>query len=224
LDPTSWSSQYHLAFQLSELRQITPALESARQAVKLNHGSVEAWHLLGLLVAAQKNLGESLLVLETGIEEGNIIGQSSETDDEEDENDGHESLMTGRGASLADGLSVRDGVSTKRLSRPASTSFADQLRFSQFGMQDDSRRQSASNHPTGNSISAVPSADFDTPRDETDVLVSQLQIRMTRNVVIESTEGAGSALADQQNLLKFFARAVGGLTDQAGKLRLVSYH
>jgi hypothetical protein len=202
LDPTSWSSQYHLAFQLSELRQITPALESARQAVKLNHASVEAWHLLGLLVAAQKNLGESLLVLETGIEEGNIIGQSSETDDEEDENDGHES----------------------RLSRPASTSFADQLRFSQFGMQDDSRRQSASNHPTGNSISAVPSADFDTPRDETDVLVSQLQIRMTRNVVIESTEGAGSALADQQNLLKFFARAVGGLTDQAGKLRLVSYH
>ncbi|SCZ90370.1 BZ3500_MvSof-1268-A1-R1_Chr1-3g01947 [Microbotryum saponariae] len=76
LNPNSWETLYHLAYQLAELRQIDPALDRARQAAALNNSSKEVWHLLGLLVAAQKDLGAALQVIETSLD-----------DDDEDEAD-----------------------------------------------------------------------------------------------------------------------------------------
>ncbi|SCV68439.1 BQ2448_560 [Microbotryum intermedium] len=69
LDPNSWETLYHLAYQLAELRQIGPALDRARQAAALNNSSKQVWHLLGLLVAAQKDLGEALQVIETSLDD-----------------------------------------------------------------------------------------------------------------------------------------------------------
>lgn len=226
LDPTSWSSQYHLAFQLSELRQVTPALEAARQAVKLNHASVEGWHLLGLLVSAQKNLGESLLVLETGIEEGRLTGSSrndTEAEEEEEEEENEVSHLNGESpsivvsTSLADGLSFHAG-STKRTPglNLESPSFGDQLRFSKFESRESISTPTGQKFNSARSTLPPPSADLDLPRDETDVVIAELQIRMTRNVVIEAMEGAEAALIDQQNLLKFFSIAMAGITDEDG--------
>ncbi|KDE09737.1 hypothetical protein MVLG_00139 [Microbotryum lychnidis-dioicae p1A1 Lamole] len=76
LNPNSWETLYHLAYQLAELRQIDPALDRARQAAALNNSSKEVWHLLGLLVAAQRDLGAALQVIETSL-----------NDDDEDEAD-----------------------------------------------------------------------------------------------------------------------------------------
>ena len=59
----------------------------------------------------------------------------------------------------------------------------------------------------------VPSASFDLPRDETDVLISQVQLRMTKNVVIEAMEGPEAALLDQQGLMSFFTAAFAQLGD-----------
>lgn len=74
LNPTSWTTLYHLAFHLAELRQVGPALDAARQAVALLGAGLDAWHLLGLLVAARKELNESLAVLETALDEDDDAG------------------------------------------------------------------------------------------------------------------------------------------------------
>ena len=74
LRPTSWTTLYHLAYHLAELRQVGPALDHARQAVALPGAGIDAWHLLGLLVAARKELSESLAVLETALDEDDDAG------------------------------------------------------------------------------------------------------------------------------------------------------
>lgn len=74
LDPESWTTLYHFAFHLAELRQIGPALHYAQKAVALAGAGVDAWHLLGLLVAARKELNESLAVLETVLDDGDDTG------------------------------------------------------------------------------------------------------------------------------------------------------
>lgn len=222
LDPSSWSSQYHLAYQLFELRQVVPALEAARKAVTLQPSSVEGWHLLGLVVSAQKNLNETLLVLETGIE------QLAPTDADADDDDldrvtpglplapaGRETSTPEAKSSVADGLSFggssrRSKKSSSATARPLTTSFADDIQQQFLGLVT----------PTAASPSVLlpPSADIDLPRDETDVAVSRLQIRMTRNVVIEALEGPEAALVDQQTLLVAFGTAVDNLGDRDGEL------
>lgn len=108
----------------------------------LNGGSRDAWHLLGLLVAAQKDLGAALQVLETALDE--------ETEGE------------------------------KAANRVARTN------------------------------------GFDFPRDDTEQFVTEVQIRMSKNVVIEAMEGPAAALLDQQALLAFFSQAFKRVKDVPG--------
>ena len=68
LSPSSFAAHYALAFQLLELRQVSSALEAARNAVERNKRSREAWHLLALCVSAQKDMRGALEVLETALD------------------------------------------------------------------------------------------------------------------------------------------------------------
>lgn len=152
-------------------------------------------------------------------------------DDDDDDEVERESPIDRRDSSpelatsLADGLLVRDpssrtirdlGSARQDERRTSTSSFAEQLRYSRFEPRSDAAAKSSVQRPSSASSFVVPSADVDLPRDETDVFISSLQIRMTRNVVIEAREGAEAALLDQQNLLKFYAEAVSQLTDQEG--------
>ena len=188
LAPNSWESHYHLSYLLFELRQVVPALDSAKKAVELNNKSLESWHLLGLLVAAQKHFEESLLVLETGVEECSAVG------DDESDNEAEEATARNTKSNGILSTQTYDHDSTIYDSSPLSPS------------------TSAVQFPTI-AQDVVPSASFDLPRDETDVLVSQVQLRMTKNVVIEAMEGADAALLDQQGLMSFFTTAFSQIGD-----------
>ncbi|KAK4054711.1 hypothetical protein OIV83_000635 [Microbotryomycetes sp. JL201] len=176
LDPESWQTLYHLAYQLAELRQITPALDKARQAVELCSRSkggsayVDAWHLLGLLVAAQKETNECLVVLETAIDDG-----------ESDEDDGE--------------------VAKNRVNGTGRFLNAIDSRLQRLSLDSDSRKPSAE-------------CNFELFRDETEQLVAEVQLRMTKNVVIEVMEGPEAALVDQQALLAYFSSAYGEIRQQ----------
>ncbi|KAM0793005.1 hypothetical protein ACM66B_000498 [Microbotryomycetes sp. NB124-2] len=178
LDPESWQTMYHLAYQLAELRQITPALDKARQAVELCSRSkggsayVDAWHLLGLLVAAQKETNECLVVLETAIDDG-------ESDEEDDAGTTRNGKPNGTGRLLS----------------------AVDSRLNNLSLDSDSRKPS-------------PDCNFELFRDETEQLVAEVQLRMTKNVVIEIMEGPEAALLDQQALLAYFSSAYGDIRQQ----------
>ncbi|GAA5895475.1 hypothetical protein JCM5296_006778 [Sporobolomyces johnsonii] len=154
LDPSSSHTLYHLAYQLFELRQTSRALDVAKQAVALNKQSKEAWHLLGLLVSAQKDMIGALEVLETALD--------GEDEDEDDES----SAPPSNGDALA------------RLNGERRTAVTTSLEEK-----------------------------WDYPTDETERLEAEVQLRLTKNAVIEYLEGPAAALADQQEVLAFFSAA-----------------
>lgn len=111
---------------------MSEALESAREAARLDPTWKEPWHLLALCVSAQRDMRGALEVLETAIELGEVGD--------------HEGDILGR------------------------------------------RR-------------------WDHPTDATERLAVEMQLRLTRNAVIEYLDGPAAALVDQQEILAFFATA-----------------
>ncbi|KAL8277048.1 hypothetical protein RQP46_010582 [Phenoliferia psychrophenolica] len=182
LDPTSWETLYHLSYQLFELRQIAPALDQARAAVRLHPSSRDCWHLLALLVGAQKDLAASLQVLETALDD------ERDKVDEQEESNGKVNGTTANGNGYANGYANGNGAS----------------------YSNGNGNGNGVTPPVGNGNSSADAL----PRDETEVLASEVQIRMTKNVVIEAMEGPEAALLDQQVLLAYFSTAYADLRQQ----------
>ncbi|GAA6051308.1 hypothetical protein JCM3770_006804 [Rhodotorula araucariae] len=59
----------------------------------------------------------------------------------------------------------------------------------------------------------TPDERWDRPTDETTRLDVEMQLRMTKNAVVEYLEGAPAALADQQDMLAFFSAAYSRISD-----------
>lgn len=78
LDAEASETHLHLARLQAEMRDVTEATRSARRAVELEPADIQAWHLLSLLVSAQKDLKGALRVAEEGLAE-------AEDDDEADQ-------------------------------------------------------------------------------------------------------------------------------------------
>ncbi|BGP21877.1 microtubule-associated protein [Rhodotorula toruloides] len=152
LNPTSYLSFYSLAYQLLELRQVSPALDAARQAVQLNKQGKEAWHLLALCVSAQKDMQGALEVLETALD----IDGATEDDDTAETLNGDANKPNGR-APRAQSVVVQD--------------------------------------------------QWDSPTDEIEHLATEMQLRLSKNTVVEYLEGAAAALSDQQDVLAYFSAA-----------------
>ncbi|KAI5474152.1 tetratricopeptide repeat containing protein [Pseudohyphozyma bogoriensis] len=191
LDPSSWETLYHLAYQLFELRQVDAALEHARRAVELNNANRDCWHLLGLLVAAQKDFAAALQVLETALEEENTGEGTSAA-----------SSVSASGAGSPDVPVVN--VFTEDGNTPSDLTEVEE------GLDALELDSALSFLPSG---AAKPNA-LEFPRDDTEELISAVQIRMTKNVVIEAMEGPDAALLDQQALFAFFSRAFEGVRDE----------
>lgn len=69
LDDQSSEAFYQLAYLQAELRDVHSALQSARKAVDLEPADVEGWHLLVLLLSAQKNYKHAFKVAEAALGE-----------------------------------------------------------------------------------------------------------------------------------------------------------
>jgi tetratricopeptide (TPR) repeat protein len=182
LDPTSWETLYHLAYQLAELRQIGT--------------SKDAWHLLGLLVAAQKDLGASLQVLETAL------------DDELPSQEADDSEGSSPGGLKPNGNGVAKG--SRKMYLPGKPPV--------LGGVDARQLDAKLTLLPAGKVSTETDGDF--ARDDTERLASEVQIRMTKNVVIEAMEGPEAALLDQQSLLAFFAMAFAEIKDVPGTFPL----
>lgn len=76
-DDQSSETYYQLALLQGEMNNVAAAVRSARRAVELEPSHVEYWHLLTLLVSAQKDFRGALRVAEEGLAE-------AEDDDEAD--------------------------------------------------------------------------------------------------------------------------------------------
>ncbi|PWN51062.1 TPR-like protein [Violaceomyces palustris] len=75
LDPESSETFFSLAYLQGELRDISSAVFSARKALELEPADIESWHLLTLLLSAQKNYKGALQIAEVALAE-------AESDDE----------------------------------------------------------------------------------------------------------------------------------------------
>ena len=77
LDGDSAETYYHLAYLQAEMRDTASATSAARKAVELEPASVEAWHLLTILLTTKKDYRGALKLAEVALEE-------AEKDDEHD--------------------------------------------------------------------------------------------------------------------------------------------
>lgn len=69
LDDQSSEAHYQLAYLQAELRDVHSALQSARKAVELEPADVESWHLLVLLLSAQKKYKDAFKIAEVALNE-----------------------------------------------------------------------------------------------------------------------------------------------------------
>ena len=69
LDDQSSEAFFQLAFLQAELRDVHSAIQSARKAVELEPADVESWHLLVLLLSAQKKYKDAFKIAEVALDE-----------------------------------------------------------------------------------------------------------------------------------------------------------
>ncbi|CAO1621479.1 unnamed protein product [Parajaminaea phylloscopi] len=77
VDSQSSEAYFHLAYLQAQLREISQAIASARKAIELEPADVSSWHLLTLLVSAQKDHKAAFKLAEVALDE-------AEEDDEFD--------------------------------------------------------------------------------------------------------------------------------------------
>jgi len=67
--PQSFDGHYHLAYQLAEMREVTKAILAVKQSLSLESAHIPSWHLLVLLLSAQKEFDRALSICAIGLKE-----------------------------------------------------------------------------------------------------------------------------------------------------------
>jgi hypothetical protein len=67
--PGAFDSQYLLALQYAEMREIAKAILTVKQSISLNSSHIPSWHLLALLLSSQKDYERALSICAVGLKE-----------------------------------------------------------------------------------------------------------------------------------------------------------
>ncbi|KAF9212984.1 hypothetical protein BGZ59_006073 [Podila verticillata] len=67
--PQSFDGHYHMAYQLAEMREVTKAILAVKQSLSLESSHIPSWHLLALLLSAQKEFDRALSICAVGLKE-----------------------------------------------------------------------------------------------------------------------------------------------------------
>ncbi|KAK3830849.1 MAG: hypothetical protein JOS17DRAFT_150437 [Linnemannia elongata] len=67
--PGAYEAHYYLALQQAEMRDIPKAIVSVKQSLGLNSAHIPSWHLLVLLLSAQKDYERALSICAVGLKE-----------------------------------------------------------------------------------------------------------------------------------------------------------
>ncbi|KAG0331758.1 hypothetical protein BG004_001516 [Podila humilis] len=67
--PQSFDGHYHLAYQLAEMREVAKAILAVKQSLSFESSHIPSWHLLALLLSAQKEFERALNICHVGLKE-----------------------------------------------------------------------------------------------------------------------------------------------------------
>jgi tetratricopeptide (TPR) repeat protein len=67
--PAAYEGHYYLALQQAEMRDVSKAIVSVKQSLGLNSAHIPSWHLLVLLLSAQKDYERALSICAVGLKE-----------------------------------------------------------------------------------------------------------------------------------------------------------
>jgi hypothetical protein len=195
LNPSSALAYYHLASCQAQARSIEAASESIRQSLELDSRNVQAWHLLALLLTAQKDWDAASKAGEAGI-------AVWEQDEDNELSNEELSLGTSDDPNIASkdfaGVTRRDAVQSDNEPLLLPSGILHQPHF-------DSQ-------PPASAVSRAKR------------LEHVISLRMTMNVVAEKILGQEVAMLRQQELFAFFSGRSGknrGLNGGIGARGLV---
>ncbi|EGG10365.1 uncharacterized protein MELLADRAFT_94423 [Melampsora larici-populina 98AG31] len=226
LDPNSYENLYHLAFAQAELRDIESALVSARKAVDINSNKKIGWHLLGLLTSASKEPRLALDIIDIGLndegDDGSENGSGTRTPKRSDVSGtpilgtltppiNTESPSdiggTSNGIPSPEGnaYSSTNGSPAHGVSESNSDALSTPRRDTFLNVPSHTKSSSRTSPiSTGSpALEQHPNALND---DRLEELEAMMQLRITKNVILESMDGPEVALTDQQALFSYFAQ------------------
>lgn len=193
LDPTASETFYELAFVQAETRDVTSAIFSVRKALELEPADVQSWHLLTLLLSAQKDYKGALRIAEVGLAE-------AEADDEADE---AATAINGSGAAN----NGNGSAAAPRLSGIVNGSAAGAAEVG-----------SGAAPVTFSARTLLLSVDFaPRPEERTEAI---FRLMMTHNALEEIVEGVDFAIQGQRELFEFFHKRIASGLGVEGELLL----
>ncbi|SPO37287.1 uncharacterized protein PSFLO_02760 [Pseudozyma flocculosa] len=176
LDGQSSEAYYALGYLQAETRDIAGAIHSARKAVELEPADVDAWHLLVLLVSAQKRFKDAFRIAEVAIAE-------AEADDK---------AAAAASASSTPGPTANGAAAVKGNGAPVpAPALAAATPIASPAVQVDAPSQLLS-------VDYPPTA---AQRSE-----SLLRLMLTYTALEEALDGVESAIEGQRELFAFFHR------------------
>ncbi|KAH9810668.1 hypothetical protein DFH28DRAFT_1097918 [Melampsora americana] len=229
LDPNSFDNLYHLAFAQAELRDIDSATVSARKAVDINSNKKIGWHLLGLLTSASKEPRLALDIIEIGLsDDGDDVSENASGMRTPKRNDVSGTPVLGTLTPPINTESPSDlGGASNGISSPESNAYssANDSPAHERDISSESNSDALST-PRRDTFLNVPSHTKSSSRtspnstgspaleqqrngsidDDVEELEAMMQLRITKNVILESTDGPEVALNDQQALFSYFAQ------------------
>ncbi|MBW0476467.1 hypothetical protein O181_016182 [Austropuccinia psidii MF-1] len=207
LEPTSYEAFYHLSYAQAELRDIDSAIASARKAIDINPNSVVLWHLLCLLTSASKEFKLALDIADVGLATT------------EDEPDGEMESRTAQGSSSLESTQAPipqvsmslsgHNESTSEISENINQpdhSIPKLSSFNSVHLKVPVSHRSNREEPSSPSETQYDPPKPDLTYDKIEQLEATIQLKMTKNALIESIQGPEVALSDQQSLFAYFAQ------------------
>ncbi|WVQ93775.1 hypothetical protein IAU59_000853 [Kwoniella sp. CBS 9459] len=185
LNPTA-SSYYHLAHCQAEARSVDAAIESIRSSLELDSRSIQAWHLLALLLSAQRDWEGATKACEAGVS----VWEQDEESAAQEEEQGYSQNLGDADVDARDFAVIPPSPSTHSI-QPPSTSSARLL------LLDGTFPYIAISPPRT------------TPLSRSAKLEHVIRLRMTWDVIVEKTQGPEMAMLKQQELFAFFSARSG---------------
>lgn len=197
LEPQSFEALYHLAYVQAEQRDISAATKTIRRSLQIAPTRQDAYHLLVLLISADKKSNVAALQaadIALGISNGHSspshfasLNPSSNLNSRYNDTKHDQSI----GASLpSDQESVQPSGSTG--SEMLEASAIDQTDANNAGQEDDNVLHT---DKRAASSSAFPD------------MLSEFELRITRNVLLEAVRGPKEALRDQRDIFEAYAQS-----------------
>ncbi len=193
MNPQSSTLFYHLAYARAEARDIDNAVSAAHTALELDPQNIEAWHLLALLLTAQRDWQGAAKAVQVGIETWEQV---------EEEMARRSAVPQSAVPPVDPSLQQKDfaeSTSARISAVPTTTPTSRDAQYPWILL--------ASSGVTP--LPPSPSDQLSTPLSPSRRLAKVIQLRMTQAAIVEKLEGPGAAMWRQQDTFSYFSARSG---------------